>query len=203
MTQMLTNGIKMSNLALCGVLAGWMATATPAKACAGGQVPTAGTTMASNLAAARNRMSLPPALTAGTQGGSSKLQAHDTNPPTLAGLWMKTYTQDGQVVDMGFDTFNADGNEMIVDISPPVSDNVCNGVWTQTGTFTYSLYHISWTFDLNGNLTGTAVFKETYTLSRDGNSFTGSGNAQLFDNDGKLVQDFGTAQISATRIKPI
>jgi hypothetical protein len=92
---------------------------------------------------------------------------------------------------------------MIIDISPPVLDNVCNGVWTQTGTFTYSLYHVSWLFDLNGNLTGTAVFRETMTLSRDGNTFTGSGTFEAFDNDGKSLGKQGPAQITATRIKPI
>ena len=191
------------NVALCGVLAGWMATAAPAHACAGGQMAAPGTTAAGNMAVARTRMNLPAGLIAGSIHTRKDAEARDVNPPTIAGLWMKTYTQEGQVIDMGFDTYNADGNEMIVDISPPVTDNVCNGVWAQTGAFTYTLYHISWTFDMNGNLSGTAVFKETYTLSRDGNSFTGSGTAQLFDNNGNLVQDFGTAQISGTRIKPI
>ncbi|SPF56486.1 exported hypothetical protein [Candidatus Sulfopaludibacter sp. SbA4] len=206
MTQTMTKTIQIGNLALCGVLAGWMATATPAKACAGGQAPGAGTTLSGNMAAARMRMTLPPGLTGGTRNGSAPkpdAEAHDVNPPTLAGLWMKTYTLQGQVIDQGFDTFNADGNEMIVDISPPASDNVCTGVWAQTGTFTYTLYHISWTFDMNGNLTGTAVFKETMTLSRDGNSYTGTGTVEFFDNNGNLLETDGPAQITATRIKPL
>ena len=206
MTQTMTKTIKIGNLALCGVLAGWMATATPAKACSGGQTPAGGTRLAANLATARMRMTLPPGLVGGTGSGaksSPELAARDVNPPTIAGLWMKTYTVDGAVVDQGFDTFNADGNEMIVDISPPVLDNVCTGVWAQTGTLSYILYHISWLFDMNGNLTGTAVFKETMTLSRDGNSFTGTGTVEAFDNDGKSLGTQGPAQITATRIKPV
>lgn len=202
MKQTIMKTTSVGRLGLTVVAACWIATGT-VQACSPRQSVNPA---AHNRALANLRLTLPPALTATRDTGrmQSGLQAHDNPVPTIVGLWMKTYTAQGQVVDMGFDTFNDDGNEMIVDISPPVSDNVCTGVWRQTDSFTYSLYHISFTFDMDGNANGTFVFQETMTISPDGNSFTGTSILAAYDVTGALIDGSqAQAQIGGTRIKPI
>jgi hypothetical protein len=60
-------------------------------------------------------------------------------------------------VDQAFETFTSDGNELMIDTTPPALDNVCNGVWANVGHRKYRIKHPSWTFAPDGSLTGTAA----------------------------------------------
>lgn len=46
---------------------------------------------------------------------------------SIVGLWMTTFTSGGQVVDSGFDQWNADGTEILNDTPPPATGNVFLG----------------------------------------------------------------------------
>ena len=74
---------------------------------------------------------------------------------TIVGLWdTKFFDNTGALIDEGYEQFTSDGQGLIIDIAPPATDNVCNGVWIQTRPATYKLKHVAWYFDLSGNLLG-------------------------------------------------
>ena len=91
----------------------------------------------------------------------------------IVGLWDIKFYSGGQVVDEGFDAWHNDGTEILNDTPPPVTGNVCLGVWTQTGRSSFKLKHPSWIYDptTNTQLAGQAIIRENVTVSRDGNSF--------------------------------
>jgi len=126
--------------------------------------------------------------------------ATDKSGQTINGLWNVTDSSQGQVVDRYFDSWHADGNELFIDATPPALDNVCQGIWKQVGPRTFKLKHVSWTFDQDGNTTGTAIFHDVVHLARDGNSFTGSEDVFLYDLDGNLTNSFLGDVLQATRI---
>jgi len=132
---------------------------------------------------------------------SQKADAQGANPLAITGLWLTSYLISGQIVDQGFEVWHDDGTEILIDTAPPATDNVCVGVWVQTAPLTYQLTHPSWTFDLNGNLTGTAMIRNVVIMERGGNKFTGTFTVDLFNNSGQQI-DHLEGQLSATRIKP-
>jgi hypothetical protein len=119
--------------------------------------------------------------------------------PSIVGLWYVSYSSGGQVIDQAFEQWHGDGTEILNDTSAPATDNVCLGVWQQTGTRTYQLKHPSWYFDLNGNLLGTVIIRETIRLSPDGNSFSGSSTDDAFDTAGNFLGE-ETATVAGKRI---
>jgi hypothetical protein len=121
------------------------------------------------------------------------------SPASIVGLWYVSYTSGGQVIDQAFEQWHGDGTEILNDTSAPATDNVCLGVWQQTGPHTYQLKHPSWYFDLNGNLLGTVIIRETIRLSSDGNSFSGSSTDDAFDTLGNFLGE-DTATVAGKRI---
>jgi hypothetical protein len=117
----------------------------------------------------------------------------------LVGLWQVTYTSGGQVVDEAFEVWHSDGTEMILDITPPAEENACFGVWVETGQNKFKLKHPAWTFDAMGNLTGTAILRETVTLERGDNKFTGTYTLDYYDTSGKATGHF-TGEEQGSRI---
>ena len=120
--------------------------------------------------------------------------------PTIVGLWNVQFVAGGQVVDAGFDAWHADGTETLNDTTPPSAGAVCLGVWTKQGNFNYKLKHPSWLFDDTGvNLIGIAMIRETITLDKGGNSYTGDLSVDIYDLGGNLLQHLD-AKIRALRI---
>jgi hypothetical protein len=121
-----------------------------------------------------------PAAGAATPEGKAKSRS-------IVGLWKADTYYQGQLVDQGFDTFHTDGTELLIDTSAPATDNVCAGVWEQTAPATIKLKHPSWFFDLNGNLLGIAIIRETLTVDWDDDSFKGSWSSDAYDLAGNLL----------------
>jgi hypothetical protein len=119
--------------------------------------------------------------------------------PSIVGLWQVNFTAGGQVVDQAYEVFHSDGTEMMVDTSAPASDNVCVGVWAQVGGLEFKLNHVSWTFDDQGNLNGTATIKLDVTLDANSNVFTGTFTVDVFDLHGATV-DHLAGTIAAKRV---
>jgi len=133
-------------------------------------------------------------------GGLPAQNNSTTAAKTIVGMWdVKDYYQ-GQLVDEYFDTWHSDGNELFIDASNPIEDNVCQGIWMATGTRTYKLKHESWYFDTTGTLLGWAIFHDTATLSTDGNSWTGTEEILVYDLYGNLLFDITGDELQATRI---
>jgi hypothetical protein len=120
--------------------------------------------------------------------------------PAIAGFWYVQFIAGGHVVDDGFDVWHSDGTEVLNDSPAPSSGNVCLGVWVKTGQFTYTLKHPSWIFDGAGvNLIGIAMIREQVTLSRDGNSYSGTATFDAYDTKGNLLSH-DTALLTGQRI---
>ncbi len=193
---------KMSGLALT-LAVGFTLTcnAPAAKACSGPQK--------TNFVAALNRAAAikmlqapkPKAQVRPATDADTAPVAHDVPNPTIVGLWQIEYLAEGQVVDQGYESWHDDGTETLVDTAPPATDNVCIGTWSQTGSLTFRLKHPSWTFDMNGNLTGTAIIRNVLNLDRSGDKYTGTFTVDIFDVDGQHVDHF-EGQVVGTRIKP-
>ncbi len=120
--------------------------------------------------------------------------------PSFVGLWDTKLISGGQVIDEGFDAFHSDGTEILVDQSNPITDNVCLGIWEQTGPLTIKLKHPSWYFDTNGNLLGVVIIHETLTLDPDCDRYHGISSEDVYDTQGNKLATY-TAQITAKRIK--
>jgi hypothetical protein len=118
---------------------------------------------------------------------------------SFVGLWDTKLIVDGQVIDEGFDAFHSDGTEILVDQSNPITDNVCLGVWEQTGPLTIKLKHPSWYFDTNGNLLGVVIIHETLTLNPDCDAYHGASTEDVYDLQGNKVGTY-EAQVTAKRI---
>ncbi len=127
----------------------------------------------------------------------------DRLPPhaaTIVGMWYSVFTDSlGDPPDPGFDSFYADGNELLIDQAAPATDNVCSGVWEQTGPLTYRLNHPSWYYSLDGTFLGLVVIDEKITLDRRGNKFTGTAEVTVYDPN--MVWQFQyTGTLTGTRI---
>jgi len=116
----------------------------------------------------------------------------------IVGLWQVTLTAGGEVIDVGFDAWHADGTETLNDVSP-ISHNVCLGVWKQTGRRTFELKHPAFRYDAAGNYIGTLVLRETNVVSRNGNRFSGTFTIEFFDLTGTSIF-MGAGEIVGERV---
>jgi hypothetical protein len=130
----------------------------------------------------------------------------------IVGLWSFKYTSlgnmatlgipDGAPIDNGNTAWFADGNEITFSgARNPIVGASCIGVWKQTGERTYVLNHIglSWNPLAGSNAPagpgnpgggpgasgGPAFIKQYVTLSRDGQSYTGTFAINQLMPDGK------------------
>lgn len=124
--------------------------------------------------------------------------ANDDRSPDITGLWHLEFVVDDVVVDAAYETFTADGNELMVDTTAPSLGNVCNGIWMQAGRV-YKVKHPSFLFNPDGSTAGTAIIRTELHLSKKGDSFTGTATVEFYDLAGHL-QDTLKADARATRV---
>lgn len=120
--------------------------------------------------------------------------------PTAVGLWQATFNGDDGTQFVGFETIYADGNELLIDNSAPATDNVCSGVWEQTGPRSYLINHPSWDFDTSGNLINIVVLTDTLTVDPRGNKYTGSETVTVYDPTLTTIEYQVSGTITGTRI---
>ncbi|HEX3913238.1 MAG TPA: hypothetical protein VHW71_07005 [Steroidobacteraceae bacterium] len=145
------------------------------------------------------------------QGGEDEYGPSFFHAP-IVGLWSFKYTSkgnmatlgipDGAPIDNGNTAWFADGNEITFSgARNPIVGASCIGVWKQTGERTYVLNHIglSWNPMAPSNglagpgnpgggpgaSSGPAFIKQFVTLSRDGQSYTGTFSINQLMPDGK------------------
>lgn len=118
---------------------------------------------------------------------------------SIVGLWMATFISQGQIVDQGFDMWTSDGLEILNDTPPPSTGNVCLGTWIKVAPNTYLLKHPSWTFDDAGTLNGTAIIRETITVSDDGMTYKGTFTVDILSLNHTLLQHL-SGTLTGTRI---
>lgn len=141
----------------------------------------------------------------------------------ITGLWAFKYISEGNAdkpppinipngatVDGGNTLWFADGNEVTYSgVRDPTTGAVCLGVWKRTGEWTYELNHIGLSWNPVGNPQGLppgpggpAFIKQHVTLSKDGNSYSGTFTITQLGPDGKTLALPGviTGRIEATRV---
>jgi hypothetical protein len=111
--------------------------------------------------------------------------------PSIVGLWHVVYTQsDGSPFNQTFKMWHTDGIEFENAVLPPISGDICYGVWKQTGSRSVKLHHIGviWGPDAKnpGNFVVVATFTvdEENTVSADGKSYSGHFTFSQFDPSG-------------------
>ncbi|HKE24312.1 MAG TPA: hypothetical protein VKB88_18245 [Bryobacteraceae bacterium] len=135
--------------------------------------------------------------------------AQDAKSP--AGSWLYTVTipidsnPKDDIVFQGLETYIPGGSYIETDqlaFSPDTLSTPSHGSWAagQPGhdrDFLLTYYNFS--YDSKGNATGKGRVRQTATLSEDGLSYSGSGDFEFTDNDGRVVEA-GTFTVTATRI---
>ena len=130
----------------------------------------------------------------------------------IVGLWDAVWrdANTNSLVLRAWDVWHSDRTETQNDTGPVIAGFVCQGAWKPLGDRTYFLTHPS--FDYTGadghwDLTSSVVIYEKVTVSRDGNSFSGTGEFRTystpdpFDPAGTLLST-EPITITATRVIP-
>ena len=149
----------------------------------------------------------PKSLTSNADAAESKAESSGFLPETQGpeGAWLYTVTIPGYTFK-GIETYSAGGAYTEADQLSFIPFGVASaghGAWKMTGEKTFGLTYINLTFDAfsSGNPTGTLKVRQTTTMSKSGNSYTGSGDYTYYDlNDHPILGISGTFTITATRI---
>lgn len=89
-----------------------------------------------------------------------------------------------------------------IDLQPGTLSSSAWGIWERTGPRRFRGTARYWTYDALANPSGFGAASTQITLSRDGNTYTGKGPLQFFDNNGKPVLPSPIPiLLNATRIK--
>lgn len=159
--------------------------------------------------------------------GHSPANWHDASPTaasneSIVGLWKVSFVSDGGAypgpIPAGIETdfatvqWHPDGTEfMISGGRAPSTGDTCMGAWRQTGPRTYSLNHLALAWASSDSappigpvvpaaFLGPAVFHETLTLGRNGNTYTGPFTIDQFAADGSTLLEHISGTVHATRI---
>ena len=109
---------------------------------------------------------------------------HFADHEGIAGTWLVDYGPVGHA----FIQWHSDGTEWEYITHPSVGGNICMGSWVSAGPWTYSRNHFGWIFDsTTGLIAGYFNETETDTLSKDGNSYSGTNVTTFYDMAGTEV----------------
>lgn len=109
------------------------------------------------------------------------------------GSWLSTVTVSGSGGPPPFlalETFAAGGGYVEIDqadFAPPVFGSPGHGAWESTGEGTFAATFLALNYDAKGVAQGMAKVRGGGTIAEDGNSYSGAGNLEVFDVNGKLV----------------
>lgn len=130
-----------------------------------------------------------------------KLPASEAAPlgyGSIVGMWNNSVVVGGNVVANSISTWHGDGTEFDNIDFPPITGNICQGVWESKGVGKVVEHHLGWTFDQNSNPTGYFTLEQNLKLSRDGMSYSGPFDQKFYDVNGNLVNEIA-GDMSATR----
>jgi hypothetical protein len=124
---------------------------------------------------------------------------------TPVGTWLYTVTippsSGGPIVFSGTETYDVGGGYSEADelgVTPYFLATPGHGVWKSTGEGHFLLTYDNFTYDANGP-SGTGKVRQTTIMSKDGNSYTGSGDFFYYNLNGN-VSISGHFTITAKRI---
>lgn len=168
-----------------------MATAGTAAACGPNGHPQVGV-------ANRGQMSAAPMPA--VRGPATPMSAvADDSRQGIVGLWHVFYTlSTGAPFYEAYDMWHADGNEWETSFGDPRQGNYCLGVWKKVGSRTVQLSHFAWVYNPDGTPAGFFTLAETDTVSRTGDSYTGTFDYKQYDANGNFQWELTGTQ-AATR----
>ena len=134
-------------------------------------------------------------------GFSSHVFANESDTARLVGTWEVTVsTPNGP--NLSLLTFNADNTmteSSVQDLHPPVS-SPGHGVWAHTQTNHYAFSLKFFIVDPTGNLVCTAKVRQTITLDRDADEWSGPSRIDCIDSNGNELFGFDLSA-TATRMR--
>jgi hypothetical protein len=123
-------------------------------------------------------------------------EAATPHEPSIVGMWKEKWisegsegVKDGSEVDASYTQWHSDGTEINVSgLRPPITGDVCLGVWIQTGARTYQLNHLGASYDpTSTKLVGPARIQQWLTLDPKGDSTSGKFTVDQWDEAGNLL----------------
>jgi hypothetical protein len=124
---------------------------------------------------------------------------------TPEGTWLYTVTippsSGGPIVFSGTETYDVGGGYSEADelgVTPYFLATPGHGVWKSNGEGHFLLTYDNFTYDANGP-SGTGKVRQTTIMSKDGNSYTGSGDFFYYNLNGS-VSISGHFTIAAKRV---
>ena len=151
-------------------------------------------------------------LTAGLMkvGGHEEEEDWEWGPPRAAivGMWKFAFVShgskgipDGATIDAGYVTWHSDGTELMNSGRAPLTGSFCMGVWKPLGHGTFKLNHIAMAWDPTGSVfVGPANIRETVTVDRKGNSYSGKFTLDQYATDEKTLLAHVQGTVTATRV---
>ena len=121
------------------------------------------------------------------------------------GSWLYTVTIP-EYTFQGIETYSVGGANTEADqlsFNPLAVASAGHRAWKMTGARTFDLTYLNLTFDSfsSGNPTGTLEVRQTTTIDKSGNSYTGTGDYTYYDLAGNPIPNIsGTFTITAKRI---
>jgi len=117
----------------------------------------------------------------------------------IVGLWHIQFTVGDQTIQEAYQLWNAGGTEVHNPNVDPRGGSVCLGVWKHAPHGAFKLAHRVWSYDTNGNFTGTIHLSETLTLGSGGNTHSGTFTLDFFDPSGNFLFEV-TGNVTGERI---
>ncbi len=149
----------------------------------------------------------------GSNTSGALVMAHFGSDDAIVGMWKVTFIAKGNaggppdetVIDAAIVQWHPDGTEIMNSGRPAQDGNFCLGVWEKVGFNKYKLNHFALGNDPAnapsgiGNPAGPTHIQEAVSLSRDGNSYSGSFILDATDPAGNIGPHI-VGVIKATRI---
>ena len=116
---------------------------------------------------------------------------------SIVGLWNVHYFIGSTEIFQTYDQWHSDGLEFEVNSIYPGA--VCQGTFKQAANGAVYLFHVVWTFDSNGALSGHIEETQTNSVAQDGNSYSGTFDQKFYDLNGNFITE-ATGTVTATRL---
>jgi hypothetical protein len=144
-----------------------------------------------------------PAVTNAASTPSATANWSGREDAAITGFWLvNMFDANGTLVDQIYENAFRDHNQLEIDQTPPELGNSCNGTWVQSGEREYKVYHPTWQFDPTTFVANAyGVLRETWKLSEDGQSFSGTNVITLYNLDGSFAGGPFEFQLQGKRLK--
>jgi hypothetical protein len=124
----------------------------------------------------------------------------------IVGFWKAQFVAegnngipDGAVIDSPLVQWHGDGTEIMNSTRAPVTQSFCMGIWHKTGKFGYELNHFALSFNTDNNFVGPAQIRESITLNKKGDAYSGTFSIDQYDPAGNLLVEV-KGSVTAARL---